>query len=136
VKTANVAHWALVAAIALAGCARQPSPAEQNAQTAAGLAELRRLSDTLNRLEADERARRRPHGRSDSRPRRAQREEPADLCWQDYCPCEQPQGGPDEFLCRRLRAGLPVDDEQMSIGAGMRDARRQIRDFEATNPAY
>lgn len=61
---------------------------------------------------------------------------PQSLCWQDYCPCEPPQGGPDEFLCRRLRAGLPVDDEQLSIGAGMRDARRQIDEFDWNEPTY
>ncbi len=57
--------------------------------------------------------------------------EPPDLCWQDYCPCDPPQGGPDKGLCRQLRAGLPVDDEVMSIGAMARDARQQLDEFEA-----
>lgn len=56
---------------------------------------------------------------------------PQSLCWQDYCPCEPPQGGMDEMLCRRLRAGLPVDDEMMSAGAGFRDAREQMDELES-----
>ncbi len=59
---------------------------------------------------------------------------PADLCWQDYCPCDPPQGGPDAFLCRRFRAGLPVDEDQLSIAAGMRDVRKQIEECERNNP--
>lgn len=55
---------------------------------------------------------------------------PQSLCWQDYCPCEPPQGGMDEMLCRRLRAGLPVDDEMMSAGAGFRDAREQMDELD------
>jgi hypothetical protein len=62
--------------------------------------------------------------------------EPPSLCWQDYCPCEPPQGGPDQMLCRRLRAGLPVDDELMSAGAGLRDAREQLEQWERENPGY
>ena len=56
---------------------------------------------------------------------------PQSLCWQDYCPCDPPQGGMDEMLCRRLRAGLPVDDEMMSAGAGFRDAREQMDELES-----
>lgn len=57
-------------------------------------------------------------------------------CWEDYCPCEGEQGGPDAYICRNLRAGIPVSDEQMSLGAGMRDARKQISDFKASNPDF
>ena len=61
---------------------------------------------------------------------------PADLCWQDYCPCDPPQGGPDQMICRNLKAGIPVEDEMMSIAAGMRDARRQIKEFEEEHEAF
>lgn len=53
------------------------------------------------------------------------------FCWFDYCPCDTADpdyGGPDAFICRRKKAGLPVDDEMMSGAAGMRDVRRQIRE--------
>ncbi len=40
------------------------------------------------------------------------------------------------MLCRRLRAGLPVDDEMMSAGAGLRDAREQLEQWERENPEY
>lgn len=53
------------------------------------------------------------------------------LCWQDYCPCDAPQGGPDAGLCRQLRAGMDVDPHIMSAAAMMRDARQQMEEFEA-----
>lgn len=62
--------------------------------------------------------------------------DPVELCWQDYCPCDPPQGGMDQMLCRRLRAGLPVDDEMMSAGAGFRDARQQMEEFEGEYGEY
>jgi hypothetical protein len=65
--------------------------------------------------------------------RQPQAEEPADLCFQDYCPCAPPQGGPDAGLCRQLRAGLSVEDDVMSAAAMMRDARKQMDEFEAEN---
>ena len=63
--------------------------------------------------------------------------EPVSLCWMDYCPCDTSDpdyGGSDPILCRRLRAGLPVEPELMSIGAGGRDARKQLREFRRDNP--
>jgi len=50
-------------------------------------------------------------------------------CWQDYCPCEPPQGGPDMGICRQLRAGIRVDPEILAAAAMMRDARKQMDDF-------
>jgi hypothetical protein len=49
----------------------------------------------------------------------------AAMCWQDYCPCES-QGGISAHICRRLRAGLPVDKETFSLGALQRDALAEI----------
>lgn len=49
----------------------------------------------------------------------------AAMCWQDYCPC-QSQGGISAHICRRLRAGLPVDKETLSLGALQRDALAEI----------
>lgn len=60
----------------------------------------------------------------------------ASLCWQDYCPCDPPQGGPDKGLCRQLRAGIAVDPEIMASAAMMRDARQQLDDFERENPDF
>jgi hypothetical protein len=62
--------------------------------------------------------------------------EPVSLCWQDYCPCEGEQGGPDEGLCRQLKAGLPVDPQLMSAAAMMRDARKQMADLEAEHGEF
>lgn len=59
------------------------------------------------------------------------RPEPVAMCWQDYCPCEPPQGGPDQGICRQLRAGMHVEDQMMAAAAMMRDARKQMADFEA-----
>jgi hypothetical protein len=61
---------------------------------------------------------------------------PPDLCWQDYCPFEPPQGGPDKGICRQLRAGIAVDDQMMSAGAMMRDARAQMDDFKAEHGEF
>lgn len=58
------------------------------------------------------------------------------MCFQDYCPCDPPQGGPDAGLCRQLRAGMDVDPELMSAAAMMRDARRQISEFEAEHGEF
>jgi hypothetical protein len=68
--------------------------------------------------------------------RREPIEEAVNMCWQNYCPCDPPQGGPDKFYCDRLKAGLPVDDEQMSLGSGARDARKQMADFEAEHGSF
>lgn len=59
-------------------------------------------------------------------------------CWMDYCPCERGPdfGGADGMICNRLKAGLPVDDELMSGASGMRDARRQLREFEGKNGSF
>lgn len=57
-------------------------------------------------------------------------------CWMDYCPCDRSDpdfGGADKFICDRMRKGLPVDDELLSTSSGMRDARRQLREFERDN---
>lgn len=61
---------------------------------------------------------------------------PADLCWQDYCPCEAPQGGPDQGICRQLRAGMTVSPDIMAAAAMMRDARKQMQDFEAEHGSF
>ena len=53
----------------------------------------------------------------------------ADLCWEGYCPCKPPQGGPDQLLCDQLRMGK-VDPEMLSAGKSMRDVRRQIDEYQ------
>ena len=68
-----------------------------------------------------------------ARPEAAEREPVPDLCWQDYCPCEPPQGGPDEGICRHLRAGMQLDAETLSAAAMMRDGREQLREWEEKN---
>jgi hypothetical protein len=53
-------------------------------------------------------------------------------CWADYCPCDKSDpdyGGADVTICRNLKMGVPVDADMMSAAAGLRDARRQIREF-------
>ena len=52
-----------------------------------------------------------------------------DLCWESYCPCDAPQGGPDQLLCDQLRIGK-VEPEMLSVGKSMRDVRRQIAKTE------
>lgn len=54
-------------------------------------------------------------------------------CYKDYCPCEPPQGGPDQLICDRLEEGLSVDVEMMINGRALREARRQLEEFEASN---
>ena len=59
--------------------------------------------------------------------------DPPKQCWMDYCPCDtsdRDYGGADKFLCDRVKAGLPVEDELMSNASGARDARRQLREFD------
>lgn len=56
------------------------------------------------------------------------------MCWQDYCPCDPPQGGADKGLCRQLKAGMKVDDEIMAAAAMSRDAREQLDQWERDNP--
>lgn len=64
--------------------------------------------------------------------------DPNDLCFEDYCPCEpDPDNGSTEtMLCRNLRNNIPVDNSVLSAAAGMRDARRELREFEADNTDY
>jgi hypothetical protein len=49
------------------------------------------------------------------------------LCWEGYCPCDPPQGGPDQLLCDSLRRG-EVDAKMLSVGKSMRDVRSQLDD--------
>ena len=49
---------------------------------------------------------------------------PRALCWQDYCPCENPVNGLDRTICRNARAGVEMSDDQWSIGAMARDLKR------------
>lgn len=51
------------------------------------------------------------------------------LCWEGYCPCESPQGGPDQLLCDQLRIG-DIDPRMLSVGKSMRETRRQIDTYE------
>ena len=59
-----------------------------------------------------------------------------DLCWQDYCPCDSPTNAMDSTLCRNLKGGLPMDEEMMALGAGMRDARKELDEFEAEHGSF
>ncbi len=124
----------------LIGCAPSETAEQRNASVEQALADLNAI-----RAHADEAERRagvaeRRVAAARARPDRPapvdRPTEPPDLCWQDYCPCESPQGGPDQMLCRQLRAGILVDDELLSIGAGMRDARQQLEDFEAEHGSF
>jgi hypothetical protein len=45
------------------------------------------------------------------------------LCWQDYCPCEETIAPLDRTICRELKAGREVSDDQFSIGAMARDLK-------------
>ena len=50
---------------------------------------------------------------------------PIALCWESYCPCKAPQGGPDQLLCDQIRVGK-ADPQMLSVGKSMREARRQM----------
>lgn len=54
---------------------------------------------------------------------------PPNLCWESYCPCNPPQGGPDQLLCDQLRIGK-VEPEMLSVGKSMREVRRQIAETD------
>jgi hypothetical protein len=58
------------------------------------------------------------------------------LCWQDYCPCEPPQGGADAMLCRQLKDGQNVDGEVLAGASGMRDVRKQMKEYEDRYGAF
>jgi hypothetical protein len=47
------------------------------------------------------------------------------LCWEGYCPCDPPQGGPDQLLCDSLRRG-EIDVKMLSVGKSMRNARAEM----------
>lgn len=130
-----------IVASLVVGCAPEGSAGATNEQLEAHQrAEIDRLRNQVAELERERARMATPapdrSARQATAARREPRPEPADMCWQGYCPCDPPQGGPDSFLCDRLRAGLPVDDEQMSIGSGMREARRQIDEFERENGPF
>lgn len=63
---------------------------------------------------------------------------PNEECWQDYCPCEvgPDYGGPDIAICRNIHGGIPVSDREFSLGAMMRDARKQLRESREENPEF
>jgi hypothetical protein len=42
----------------------------------------------------------------------------------------------DSTLCRNLKGGLPMDEEMMALGAGMRDARKELDEFEAEHGSF
>jgi hypothetical protein len=46
------------------------------------------------------------------------------LCWQDYCPCENPETPLDTTICRNAKGGIEMSDEQWAIGAQARDSKR------------
>lgn len=50
------------------------------------------------------------------------------LCWEGYCPCDPPQGGPDQLLCDSLRRG-EVDVKMLSVGKSMRSARAEMSGY-------
>jgi len=54
--------------------------------------------------------------------------QPTKLCWEGYCPCNPPQGGPDQLLCDSLRRG-EVDPKMLSVGKSMRKARADMSEF-------
>lgn len=61
-----------------------------------------------------------------------------DLCFEDYCPCEPDpdNSGTEKLLCRNLRNNIPVEPGVLSAAAGMRDARKELREFQNDNPDY
>jgi len=58
-----------------------------------------------------------------------ERKSPRSLCWEGYCPCDRPRGGPDQLLCDQLRIDK-ADPEMLSVGKSMRDVRRQLAETE------
>jgi hypothetical protein len=48
------------------------------------------------------------------------------MCYKDYCPCDGPQGGPDEVLCDQLEQGSDPSADLMIAGRKMRQARREV----------
>ena len=45
----------------------------------------------------------------------------ADLCWQDYCPCNAPANDLDRSICRSARAGLYISGERWANAASTHD---------------
>lgn len=60
-------------------------------------------------------------------------------CWDDYCPCDTSNpdyGYLDRPLCRKIRMGVYVTDDEFSIGVQSRDARRALREFNESDRGY
>ena len=49
--------------------------------------------------------------------------EGSSLCWQDYCPCDNPVTALDRTICRNARGGIEMSDDQWAIGAEARDMK-------------
>ena len=47
------------------------------------------------------------------------------LCWQDYCPCDETVTALDITICRNARGGVGMSDDQWAIGAQARDSKRE-----------
>lgn len=60
---------------------------------------------------------------------RAEQTQAPSLCWEEYCPCQHPQGGPDQILCDQLRMGN-VNPEMLSVGKSMRQVRRDLENYD------
>lgn len=66
-------------------------------------------------------------------------EPPQAMCLADYCPCDTSDpdyGGADVTICRNLENGVLVENDLFAAAAGMRDARRQLREFNASDANY
>ena len=48
----------------------------------------------------------------------------------------QDNGATERGLCRSLKGGVPVGNDLMSAAAMMRDARRELREFEAGQRSF
>lgn len=127
-------YMACVAGFALSGCGVGPSPdanstteqTEKEAQPVPSIPLKAAREETSEVTERSEKV----VARSEARP--------PSMCFVDYCPCEPDidNNGIEEGLCRSLRGGVAVEDQLMSGAAMMRDARRQMREFEARPSDY
>ena len=135
------AYFAFAAVGILSGCGSSGSDhgdamnAQIEAEVERRLAEIRKAefaADAAGKAALGNVSEESPAAPDDATVERAE----VELCWQDYCPCDPPQGGPDAGLCRMLIAGMHVDQEILAAGAMARDARQQLEEFEAEYGRY
>lgn len=129
----------LVPAFWLAGCERKTEPAPDSPQMVAPSPTADNVAPPPMAKVAKSRAPKTEVEDFDSEvpgPGRPNLADSGGECSGSYCPCDTSDpdyGGADVPVCNLLSAGGNVDQTTMTNAANLRDARRQIREFNQQN---